>query len=81
MILLINGRHRKLVNADKTISHLRPTIGKRNAPDKLLVTKARLLTLQRSAKDVASIPSVEFLAIKSISIRKINIPKKLYKTS
>ncbi len=79
--MLIKGRQRKLVRADKIISHLRPRMGKKNAPDKLLVTSARLLMLHRSAKEVASRPGTVFLAIKSITIIKINIPIRLYSTS
>lgn len=80
-ILLIKNRHKKLVNDDKTISHFNPIVGKRNAPERLLVTRARLLILHKSAKEVASRPLTEFLAIKSIIIKKINIPIRLYTTS
>jgi len=80
-ILLIKGRQRKLVRAEIIISHLRPRMGKKKAPDKLLVTSARLLMLQRKAKEVASRPGTVFLAIKSMTIKKINIPIRLYITS
>ena len=80
-ILLIKSRHKKLVNEDKTISHFNPIRGNKKAPDKLLVTRARLLMLHRSAKEVASNPEIVFLAIKSITIKKINIPMRLYSTS
>ena len=59
------------------MSHFKPTIGNKKAPDKLLVTRARLLILQRSAKEVASRPGTVFLAIKSMTIKKINIPIRL----
>ena len=76
-ILRIKGKQRKLVKADKTISHFKPTSGSRNAPDKLLATPERLFMLHKSANDVASRPLTECRAIKSITIRNINIPKKL----
>ncbi len=76
-ILSIKNKHKKLVNADKTISHFNPTIGNKKAPDKLLVTRAKLLMLQSRAKEVASNPLTVFLAIKSITIKKINIPIRL----
>lgn len=76
-ILLIKGRHKKLVKADKTIRVFNPTRGSKNAPDRLLATIARLLTLQSRAKLVASRPLSVFCAIKSIIIRNINIPIKL----
>ncbi len=80
-IIGVKLEERKLVREDMIISHFRPTIGKRNAPDKLLVTKARLLKLQSNANEVASSPGMLFLAMKSIIIKKINIPIKLYATS
>lgn len=81
LILLIKNRHRKLVSDEITISHFRPSLGSKNAPDKLLAAKARLLKLHRSAKEVASRPFIVFLAIKSSSMIKINIPIKLYTIS
>ena len=74
---MINGRHKKLVSAEKTISQGNPTAGNKNAPERLLVISAKLLKLHKSAKDVASNPGIVFLAIKSIIIKKINIPTKL----
>lgn len=67
----------KLVKAEMIISHLSPIAGSINAPDKLLDIRARLLTLHNNAKDVASRPGMDFLAIKSITMTKINIPRKL----
>jgi len=55
-------------------------MGNKKAPDKLLAVKAKLLKLQSRAKEVASNPFTVLLAIKSITIKKINIPIKLYKT-
>ena len=80
-ILLIKGRQRKLVREDITMSHFRPIMGKKNAPDKLLVTSARLLKLQSRANEVASRPLIVLLAIKSMTIKKINIPIRLYSVS
>ena len=80
-ILLIKNKHRKLVNADKTISHFNPIKGNKNAPDKLLAVRDKLLILQSKAKEVASKPLRVLLAIKSITIKKINIPIRLYSTS
>lgn len=77
LIFLISGRHKNEVNEDITISQLKPILGSKNAPERLLVTKARLLTLHRSAKEVASNPLSVLLAIKSITIKKINIPIRL----
>jgi hypothetical protein len=74
---LINGKQRKLVKEERIINHFSPTTGSRNAPDKLLVTKAKLLIEHNKAKEVASSPFIELRAIKSISIRKINIPTRL----
>ena len=79
--MLIKGRQRKLVREDITMSHFRPIMGKKKARDKLLVTSARLLKLQSRAKEVASMPLVVFRAIKSMTIKKINIPMRLYTTS
>ena len=79
--MLIKGRQRKLVRADRTMSHLRPIMGKKKAPDKLLVTRARLLKLQSRANEVASNPLIVLLAIKSMTIKKINIPIRLYSVS
>lgn len=76
-MLLIKKRHKKLVNADNTISHFNPIMGSKKAPDKLLVTNAKLLALHRNAKEVASRPLIELLAMKSMTIKKINIPIKL----
>ena len=45
----------------------------------MLAVRARLLILQSRAKDVASKPGAVLLAIKSMTIKKINIPIKLYK--
>jgi hypothetical protein len=78
--LLINGKHRKLVSAEITINHFSPIRGNKIAPDRLLVTRARLLMLHRNAKEVASRPLSVFLAMKSITIKKINIPATLYTT-
>ena len=76
-ILLINGKQRKLVNADKIINHFKPINGSKNAPDKLLATPERLLMLHNSANEVASSPLMECRAIKSMTIKNINIPRKL----
>ena len=76
-ILLMSNKQRKLVNADKTINHFNPTRGNRNAPDKLVVTKAKLLMLHNNAKEDASSPLMDSRAIKSSNIIKINIPTRL----
>ena len=55
-------------------------MGNKKAPDRLLATNAKLLMLQRKANEVASNPGVVLRAIKSITIKKINIPIKLYIT-
>ena len=78
---MIKNRHKKLVSDEITISHLRPSLGSKSAPDKLLAVMARLLKLQSSAKEVASKPLAVFLAIRSSSIIKINIPRKPYMIS
>jgi hypothetical protein len=62
------------------INHFNPMIGNKNAPERLLETRAKLLILQRNAKEVASKPGVLFRAIKSMTIKNINIPIKLYNT-
>ncbi len=80
-ILLMRNKQRKLVSADKMISHFRPMIGSKNAPERLLATPERLFTLHKSANEVASKPLTECRAIKSITIKNINIPIKLYATS
>ena len=76
-ILSIRKRQKKLVNEEIRISDLRPSLGSSNAPDKLLAVRLRLLKLQRKAKEVASRPLTVVLAIRSRSIIKINIPRKL----
>ena len=76
-ILLIRKRQRKLVKEDMMISHDNPILGSKKAPERLLVTRAKLLILHRRAKEVASKPFKVFLAIKSMTIRKINIPIRL----
>jgi hypothetical protein len=73
----MRNRHRKLIREDRTISQLSPTKGSKNAPDKLLEMTARLLKLHRRAKEAASRPLMEFLAIKSSTIRNMNIPIRL----
>ncbi len=73
-ILLIKNRQRKLVKADKTINHCNPNFGSKKAPERLLVIRARLLTLQSKANDVASKPGRVLRAIKSMTIKKMNIP-------
>jgi hypothetical protein len=70
-------RHRKLVKLEIITSHFKPINGNKNAPDKLLATKDRLLTLQRKAKEVASRSLIVFLAIKSMTMIKMNIPIRL----
>ncbi len=80
-ILLIKNKHKKLVKADKAMSHFNPITGNKKAPDKLLVTRARLLILQSRANEVASRPLIVLLAIKSMTIKKINIPIRLYSVS
>ena len=74
---LIRGKHKKLVAAEIIINHFKPIIGSKKAPERLLEMRARLLMLQRNAKEVASKPDVLFLAIKSMTKRKINMPIKL----
>ena len=73
----MSGKQKKLVRADITISHFRPTTGNKIAPEKLLAVSAKLLMLHKSANDVASKPVTLLRAIKSRIIIKINIPKKL----
>jgi hypothetical protein len=69
-ILLINGRHKKLVNADNIIKNFNPTKGNSHAPTKeLAVPVAKLDTPHNKAKEVASFPFKEFFAIIESTIK------------
>lgn len=74
--LLINGKQRKLVKADKIISGCNPIFGNKKAPvNPLAVPAAKLLILHNKANEVASFPDSVAFAIHDIIIRWINMPK------
>jgi len=77
---LINEGNYGLIKADRIINHFSPVCGSRIAPEKLPATVEILFILHSKANEVASSPLIECLAIKSITIRNMNMPIKLYNT-